>query len=84
MLTRRFQILLDEDRYQRVAAAARARGTSVATIIREAIDRGLPVDPENRAAALERILSADPTPLPADPDDLVAELHELRGSRIAP
>lgn len=81
MLTRRLQILLDEERYRRVAAAARARGTSVATVIREAIDRGLPAEDDVRAAALERILLADPAALPDDPADLAAELHELRGRR---
>ncbi|GEL17767.1 putative antitoxin VapB7 [Pseudonocardia asaccharolytica DSM 44247 = NBRC 16224] len=77
-MTRRLQILLDEDRYQRVAAAARARRTSVATVIREAIDRGLPADDDERGTALQRILSAEPAPVPDDPAELVAELHELR------
>ncbi len=79
MLTRRLQILLDEDRYQRAAAAARVRGVSVATVIREAIDRGLPADDDERSKALHRILSAEPVAVPADPAELVAELHELRG-----
>src|SRR5439155_676759 len=39
MLERRLQILLDRDRYERVAREAEARGTSVDQIIREAIDR---------------------------------------------
>lgn len=81
MFDRRLQILLDEERYQRVAAAAKARGTSVATVIREAIDRGLPPADEARAAALHTILAADPGAVPADPEDLVAELHELRSGR---
>lgn len=77
-MTRRLQILLDEDRYQRLAAAARARGSSVATVIRDVIDRGLPADDDERSAALRRILSAEPQPVPDDPSDLAAELHELR------
>ncbi|HVL84364.1 MAG TPA: ribbon-helix-helix protein, CopG family [Pseudonocardia sp.] len=81
MLNRRFQILLDEERYRRVAAAARARGTSVATVIREAIDRGLPADDDVRARALEHVLAAAPTAVADDPADLVAELRDLRGSR---
>ncbi len=78
MLTHRLQILLDEDRYLRVSAAARARGTSVATVIREAIDRGLPAGDGEREAALETILSAEPGPVPDDPAELVAELHAMR------
>lgn len=80
-MTRRLQILLDEDRYERVSAAARARGTSVATVIREAIDRGLPADNDRRGAALQHILSAEPAPVPDDPAELVAELHEVRSGR---
>ncbi len=80
-MTRRLQILLDEDRYQRVAAAARARGTSVATVIREVIDRGLPADDDERATALQRILSAEPASVPDAPADLVAELHAERSSQ---
>jgi len=81
MYDRRLQILLDEGRYQRVSAAARARGTSVATVIREAIDRGLPPDDDDRDAALAHILSAAPATVPDAPEDLVAELHEIRTQR---
>ncbi len=48
MLDRRLQILLDETRHQRVVALARARGVSVATVVREAIDRGLPALADRR------------------------------------
>lgn len=80
MLDRRLQILLDEGRYQRVSALARQRGTSVAAVIREAIDRGLPADSARRRAAARRILQAEPMPAP-DVADLLAELDELRGRR---
>jgi len=79
MLSRRLQILLDEDRYARVAEVARQRGTSVAAVIREAIDRGLPASPRRRSAAARRILEAPDMELPDDPADLLAELDELRG-----
>jgi predicted DNA-binding protein len=75
MLTHRLQILLDEERYERVRALARQRGTSVATVIREALDRGLPAAQRRRAAAARRILDA----APMEVDDLLAELDELRG-----
>ncbi|MQA15772.1 MAG: antitoxin [Pseudonocardiaceae bacterium] len=80
MFSRRLQILLDEERHERVCAAARARGTSVATVIREAIDRGLPPDDDERADALGYILDAEPGPVPDDPAELVTELHQLRGA----
>jgi len=75
MLTHRLQLLLDEERYERVQALARQRGTSVATVIREAIDRGLPATQRRRSAAARRILAAEPMPVA----DLLAELDDLRG-----
>jgi predicted transcriptional regulator len=75
MLTHRLQLLLDDERYERVQALARQRGTSVATVIREAIDRGLPATQRRRSAAARRILAAEPMPVA----DLLAELDDLRG-----
>ena len=75
MLTHRLQILIDDERYERVRAVARQRGTSVASVIREALDRGLPATQQRRTAAARRILDA----APMEVGDLVAELNELRG-----
>lgn len=80
MYGRRLQILLDEERYQRVNKAARQRKTTVAAIIREAIDRGLPASNRRRQAAADLILAAEPMSAP-EPDVLRAELDELRGRR---
>jgi len=60
MLTHRLQILIDDERYERVRALARQRGTSVAAVIREALDRGLPATQRRRSAAARRILDAAP------------------------
>lgn len=76
MLDHRLQILLDDDRYNKVSSEARRRGISVAAVIREAID-ALPSTQRQRQAAIEAILAADPMPLPADPQDLRAELDAL-------
>ena len=79
-LTHRLQLLLDEERYARVARAAREQGTSVAAVIRAAIDASLaPVD-RRRQAAGQAILDAEPMPVP-DRDGLLVELDELRGGR---
>jgi hypothetical protein len=77
MYKRRVQILLDEARYRKVEGEARRRGTSIAAVIRDAIDE-LPTeaDVERRRAALEAILAAEPMPVPADPCDLRRELDE--------
>lgn len=79
-LERRLQVLLDEDRHRRLAAVAAERGVSVATVVREAIDRGLPAADGRRRAAAQRVLEAADMPV-GDPDQLTAELDALRGRR---
>ncbi len=81
-MDRRLQILLDEPRYRRVEAAARARGTSVAAVIREAIDMALPADLERKRAAWEALRNAEPMELPATVEKLKAELDEIRSRRL--
>jgi hypothetical protein len=80
MLDRRLQVLIDGEHYQRLEDEARARGVPVAVIVREAVDAYLPVTGEERAAAIERILAAEPMAVP-DVAGLKAELDELRGRR---
>lgn len=66
-LERRLQILLDEDRYTKIADEAARTGRSVAAIIREAIDARLDADEHRRRAAARRLLSyvnSNPTPEP--------------------
>jgi hypothetical protein len=59
ILNRRLQILVDESRYARLESAAEERGTAVAVLVREAIDRYLVLpDGGDRRAAGERLLSA--------------------------
>ena len=79
MLERRLQILLDDGRYRRVAAAARERKTSVAAVIRDAIDQALPVDLEQKRRAGEELLSAEPIPVPETIEELKAEIRDARG-----
>jgi len=75
MYERRLQLLLDRDRYERVAAQARRRRVSVAMVIRDAIDVALPVDIELRGAAFAAIIEAAPMTV-GSPDDLRRELDE--------
>lgn len=79
-MSRRLQLLLDEERYDRVAAAARMQRVSVAAVIRDAIDASLPASGQGRAAAGAVILAADPMDVP-EPEALVRELEELRARR---
>jgi hypothetical protein len=77
MLSRRIQLLLDQERYERLASEAHARGVSVASLIRKAIDRTFPPQSQRRAEAAKRILTA-PTMRVPDPDELRHELDEIR------
>lgn len=75
-LEHRLQILLDDERHQRIMKVARERGVSVATIVREAIDRGVSNPDARRKAAGRRVLAAADMPVP-DVAALHSELDEL-------
>jgi hypothetical protein len=80
MLERRLQILLDEERHARITSVARERGISVATVVREAIDRGVADPGDRRRAAGRRLLDAPDMPVPT-PGELHDELEALRARR---
>jgi len=73
MLDHRVQILLDDERYRKVAREAKRRRVSIAAVIREALDR-LPTEEEVRRTAIDAILAAIPMTVPTDPSDLRHEL----------
>lgn len=79
---RRLQILLDESRYRRVAAIAREQKTSIAAVIRDAIDLLNPDDRAKKRAAARRILEAPPMSVPDTPEQLKAELEDLRSGGL--
>lgn len=79
-LDHRLQILLDDARHQRLLAVADERGISVAAVVREAIDRGLPTRDGHRQAAGLRLLDAPDMPVP-DVGELREELEAIRGRR---
>jgi hypothetical protein len=56
-----------------VAQEAGRRSVSIASVIREAIDR-LPTGVDRRKAAIEAILAAEPMEVPEDPAELRREL----------
>ena len=80
MLDHRLQILLDDARYERISAVARERGVSVATVVREAIDRGVADPSDSRRSAGRRILEASDMAVP-DVTALEEELDALRARR---
>ena len=80
MLGRRLQVLIDDERYERLASAARRRGVSVATVVREAIDRDLESPTIGKAEAAQRFLDA--APMDVGPvDELLRELDRIRARR---
>lgn len=77
MLSRRLQILIDDERHRRLELEAARRGVAVAVLVREALDAAYPITAEERRAAGDRVLAADPMPVP-DVDALRAELAAVR------
>ena len=62
-LTRRTQLLLDDDLHRRLRETAAQRGISLGALIREAIDEKLSRVREDRAKAIDELLAADPMPV---------------------
>ena len=75
MGSRRLQILIDEPRYRRLQAEARERKTSVAAVIRDAIDQVFPAGSSPRSTAARVVLGAEPMAVP--------EIDQLRAEREA-
>ncbi|MGH9119716.1 MAG: ribbon-helix-helix protein, CopG family [Acidimicrobiales bacterium] len=80
MLTRRLQVLIDDERLRRLEREAARRRVPVSVLVRDAIDAAYPIDAPARRAAARRILAAEPMPVP-DPPALRRELDDLRGRR---
>jgi len=53
----------------------------VGAVIRAAIDAAVPDDLAKKRAAAERILAAEPMPVPETVEELKAELDEIRAGR---
>ncbi|MFZ0834410.1 MAG: CopG family transcriptional regulator [Mycobacterium sp.] len=79
-LEHRLQILLDDERHRRITSLARERGVSVATVVREAIDRGLSNPGDSRKSAGRRLLDAPDMAVPRE-EELKEELESLRARR---
>lgn len=73
-LTRRTQVLLDEQRYERLRARAAAERTSVGALVRDGVDRVLEGDRDADVASAETFLSAPPLPV-GEPDELRDEFE---------
>jgi len=80
ILSRRLQILIDDERLARLEREASRRRVAVSVLVRDAIDAAFPSTTASLRAAGRRILDAPPMEVP-EPGELRAELEELRGDR---
>ena len=62
-LTRRTQLLLDDELHRRLHEIAAQRGISMGALIREAIDEKLSQVQDDRAKAIDELLAAEPMPV---------------------
>ncbi len=73
----RLQVLVSSDQRERLARVAAERGTSLAALVRDAIDLTYPSDAGRRREAARAILAAEPMDVP-DVAGLREELDALR------
>jgi predicted transcriptional regulator len=78
-LTRRTQLLLDDDLHRRLREIAAQRGISMGALIREAIDEKLSGIQDTRAQAIDKLLAAEPMPV----DDWPVMKKEMLEDRYA-
>ena len=62
-LTRRTQLLLDDELHRRLRESAAQRGISMGALIREAIDEKRSSTQDARAQAIQKLLDAKPMPV---------------------
>lgn len=76
MLTRRTQLLLDDDRYARVQRRAAATRRSVGAVIREAIDVALPPETMSKQQAAEHFRTAPLMDI-GSPEEIQREINTM-------
>lgn len=74
VLTRRLQVLLDERRFTRLETLAAERHTTIAALVREALDEVFPSGSLPPKEAAERFLARPPEHL-GEWDDLKSEIE---------
>lgn len=77
-LTRRLQVLIDDERYERLAGEADRTGASIGTLVRDAIDERYGSRWPSPEEAGRRLLEAEPMPV----DDWGVLKKELEDSVV--
>ena len=75
-LHRRLQVLVDDQRYERLRDVAERTGAPVGELVRRAIDHEFPGHDEARAEAARRLLAA-PRPAGREPDWAISKARML-------
>lgn len=85
MLNERLQILISSDQRRRLEQEARRRGTSVANVIREAVDAQVgAITVEDRRAAVDRISALRGRSLsPEELNRIVEEEREAEAAKLS-
>jgi hypothetical protein len=81
-LTHRLQVLLDEERFVRLEQLAHERKTTVAALVREALDLAYASDTLPPVLAAERFLGREPIDLGLW-DDAKSEIEQSYGRGLA-
>ncbi|HEX9890221.1 MAG TPA: hypothetical protein VGA69_12125 [Nitriliruptorales bacterium] len=76
--SRRLQVLIEDEQWDRLETVAAERGVSVASLVRQAIDESIPGGRRTRARSARAILDADTMEVP-EPGELRRELDAIRG-----
>jgi hypothetical protein len=80
MLNRRLQVLVDDERYDRLSRESVRLGAPVGELVRRAIDHEFP-PPIDRAAAARALLSMPPPPGQASEPDWEQQKEEMLDER---
>jgi hypothetical protein len=80
MLTRRLQVLIDDERLERLRRESKRVGAPIGELVRRALDREYPPQPLSRAEAGRRLLEREP---PEDPEPDWEETKEAMLAELA-
>lgn len=83
-LTRRTQLLLDDELHQRLRETAAQRGISMGALIREAVEEKLSNVQDARTQAIQQLLDAEPMPVedwPVMKRQMIEDMNSEGGGR---
>jgi len=81
MLNRRLQVLVDDERYERLTRESERIGAPVGELVRRAIDHEFPALASDRAAAARALLAMPPPPGEGPEPDWEQQKQEMQDER---